>query len=338
MLKLTSRVVKTGAGTSKVYYITGTCPVTGDRIRRSTRCHSRQDAEAVLIKFQNRQREKAKFGVEGVATFSEAVVEYLAKGGEARYLEPLQLVLGKMPLREITDQDLTRGAAKFYPDAKPSTVVRQWYVPFIAVYKAAVRARMAVPREWARPKVPKRKLPELPSDEWLYQILKACPRLEQRAALLYMSFSGARASEVVRIKCRDYNAEQGVVILTDTKTGVARTTALPLMVNNILNLLPRGNPDAPLFGYASRYSLVRILRRAADRAGLPYYGPHKVGRHSFAKRFLASGNTLRELMDGGGWASVQAVMLYAHLERRRVDEAMRSVETPLGRWIEDKTD
>lgn len=338
MLKLKPRKIRTAQGVTSVYYITGTCPVTGERVRASTRCHSRADAEAHLVAFQHRQREKAKYGVEGVATFAEAVVEYLAKGGEARYLEPLVLHLGETALREITDQHLTKGAAKYYPKAKPSTVVRQWYVPFIAVYRAAVKARLAVPREWTRPKVPRRKLPELPSDEWLYTVLKACTKLEQRAALLYMSFSGARASEVVAIKCRDYDPQRRAVILTDTKTGVPRVTALPDLVNDVLALLPRDKPDAPLFGYSSRYSLVRILKRAAERAEVPYYSPHKVGRHSFAKRFLASGNTLRELMDGGGWQSVQAVMLYAHLEQSRVDDAMRSVKTPISGLLKgDKT-
>ncbi len=329
-LKLTPRDVKTAKGTVTVWYITGTCPLTREQFRTSTRCHRKSDAEAFLARLQDQQREKAKFGIAGVATFGEAVVEYLAKGGEARYLTPLTIYLGDTALRSITDQHLTRGAAKHYPKAKPSTLIRQWYGPFQSVWNAAVKARMAAPHEWAKPKVPKRKLPEIPNDEWLWTILKACTRLQQRAAIVYMSFSGARASEVVQIKCRDYDPARSLVILTDTKTDEPRVTHLPAFVNDALRMLPQDDPDAPLFGYATRYSLTRILRRAAKRAGVPYFSPHKVGRHLFAKRFLASGNSLRELMEGGGWASVHAVMMYAHLERGRVAEAVKSVSTSVG--------
>lgn len=328
-LKLKPRQVKTAKGTVTVWYIKGTCPLTGDRFRDSTRCHRKSDAEAYLARTIEQQREKAKFGIAGVATFGDAVVEYLAKGGEARYLKPISLHLGDLALRNITDTDLTRGAAKHYPKAKPSTLVRQWYGPFQSVWNAAVKARMATPHDWAKPKVPKRKLPEIPNDEWLWLVLKACTRLQQRAAIVYMSFSGARASEVVAIKCRDYDPERACVILTDTKTDEPRVTFLPAFVNDAMRLLPLDEPDAPLFGYASRYSLVRIIRRAAKRAGVQYFSPHKVGRHLFAKRFLASNNSLRELMDGGGWKSVHAVMLYAHLERNKVDDAVRSVRTSI---------
>lgn len=328
-IKLKPRQVKTAKGVSVVWYITGTCPLTGDRFRDSTRCHRKSDAEAYLAKVIEQQRDKAKFGVAGVATFGEAVAEYLAKGGEARYLTPLSLYLGDLPLRDITDQHLTRGAREHYAKAKPSTLIRQWYGPFQAVWNAAVRARMATPHEWAKPKVPKRKLPEIPNDEWLWTVLKACTRVEQRAAIVYMSFSGARISEVVRIKVRDYNPDLAVVVLTDTKTDEPRVTHLPTFVNDALKLVPKGDPDAPLFGYSTRFSLRTVLRRAAKRAGVPYFSPHKVGRHLFAKRFLASGNSLRELMEAGGWASVHAVMMYAHLERNKVAEAVRGVTTSL---------
>lgn len=328
-LKLKPRQIETPKGTVTVWYVTGTCPLTKERFRVSTRCHRKSDAEAYLAKTIDGQREKAKFGIAGVATFGEAVVEYLAKGGEARYLKPLSLYLGDMTLKDITDTDLTRGAAKHFPNAKPATLVRQWYGPFQSVWNAAVKSRMAVPHDWAKPKIPKRKLPEIPTDEWLWTVLKACTRVEQRAAIVYMSFSGARISEVVNIRARDYDPERAIIFLTDTKTDEPRVTYLPPFVNEALKLLPREDPEAALFGYSTRYSLRTVLRRAAKRAKVPYFSPHKVGRHLFAKRFLASGNSLRELMEGGGWKSVQAVMMYAHLERNRVADAVRGVSTNL---------
>lgn len=329
MLRLTPRRVATAKGPVTVYYITGKCPFTGEQFRQSTRCNRKSDAEIVLKATEDAQRDKAKFGLSGVATFGDAVEEYLAKGGEPRFLTKLVDAFGDTTLRTITDTDLTRGAAKAYPTAKPGTLIRQWYGPFQAVWNAASAARMAPERTWPKPAVGKRKLTRIPNDDWLLAVLRACTRLEQRAAILYMSFSGARASEVVAIKVRDYDPASGRIVLTHTKNDEARMTVLPPFVKAVIDLLPATDPDAPLFGYASRFSLTRIIKRAAKRANAEYFSPHKVGRHLFAARFLADSHSLRALMDAGGWRSISAVMVYAHLEARAVEAAVVGVSTPL---------
>ena len=83
------------------------------------------------------------------------------------------------------------------------------------------------------------------------------------------------------------------------------------------------------FGYASRFSLTRILKRACKRANVTYFSPHRAGRHAFAARFLADGHSLKALMEGGGWKTLNAVAVYSHLERSQVDRAMAGVTTPL---------
>lgn len=328
MLKLKPRKVRTAAGTITVYYITGKCPLTGEQFRTSTRCNRKGDAEAVLAATEDRQRDKAKYGVSGVATFGDAVEEYLAKGGEPRFLKLLTTEFGDTPLRKIQDTDLSRGAAKLYPKATAATLVRQWYGPFQSVWNAAADAKLCPARKWPKPKV-KRRLARIPTDDWLITVLRACSRLEQRAAIMYMSFSGARASEVVSIRCRDYDPVEGRIVLTHTKNDDPRVTVLPPFVKAVIDLLPRDDPNAALFGYASRFSLTRIIKRAAKRAKVEYFSPHKVGRHLFAARFLGDRHSLKALMDAGGWRSLSAVMVYSHLEKRVVEDAVVGVSTPL---------
>jgi integrase len=328
MLKLVPRRVKTAEGEQTVWYIKGTCQFTGEHFRTSTRCHRKGDAEVVLTATIERQRQIALLGsAAGLATFGEAVVEYIAKGGEARYLTPLNSALGDTPLREIEDTDLSAGAAKAYPGAMASTLVRQWYGPFQAVWNAAARAKMVHERTWTKPKV--KDMPvDYPTDDWLEKVIAACTRLEQRAMILDMSFSGMRAAEVVAVQHRQFDRAAGVIVANETKTD-GRTAALPPFIHEILLKLPEGKPKGPLFGYASRCSVNRILKRACKRAKVDYFSPHKAGRHAFAARFLADGNSLKALMEAGGWKSVTAVMRYAHLERKTVDAAVRSVSTPL---------
>ena len=248
-------------------------------------------------------------------------------GGEARFLTLIVQAFGNTPMREIEDTDLSEQAALAYPTATNATLVRQWYVPFIAVYNCAADARMTPPRKCKKPKVEETPV-DYPRDDWLLLVIAACALLAQRAVILFMSFSSLRASEVVRIRQRDYDPEGAYVSVYKTKTE-QRKIALPPFVNEVLKQLPRGRPSAKLFGYASRFSITRILKRACKRAKVEYFSPHKAGRHAFAARFLNDGNSLEALMEAGGWRSFSSVLRYAHLEAEVVDKAVAGVRTPL---------
>ncbi len=333
MLKLSARKVRTAKGTQIVWYITGTCQFTGDKFRASTRCHRKSDAEVVLTATIERQRQKALLGpAAGTRPFGDAVQHYLAMGGEARFLTPLVKAFGDTPMREIENTDLSAQAALAYPGRSDATLVRQWYVPFIAVYNCGVDAGLAPPKKFTKPKVASKDV-DYPGDDWLIKVVAACTRMEQRAAILFMSFSSLRASEVVRIRQRDYDPVAARVTVFKTKgpkgKPTSRNIALPPFVNEVLKLLPRDRPSALLFGYASRFSLTRILRRACKRAKVEYFSPHKAGRHAFAARFLKDGNSLKALMEAGGWRSFSSVLRYAHLEAKMVDKAVAGVSTPL---------
>ena len=119
-----------------------------------------------------------------------------------------------------------------------------------------------------------------------------------------MSFSGARSGEVINVLVKHYNPNTARVLIADTKNGDPREVLLPPFVNDAMRLLPMGNPEARLFGYASRFSLVKIIKRGCNRAKIQYFSPHKVGRHTFASRFLADGHSLKALQEAGGWRTI----------------------------------
>ena len=135
---------------------------------------------------------------------------------------------------------------------------------------------------------------------------------------------------VVRVLTRHYDPEAGRVLIADTKTDDPREVLLPPFVNEAMKLLDLSDPEAPLFGYASRFSLTRIIKRGCRRAGIAYFSPHKVGRHTFAARFLADGHSLKALQEAGGWKGIGAVVRYAHLERTQIQRSVASVSTQLG--------
>ena len=238
MLTLKPRKVTLVDGSERqVWYVKGTCPFTRQLIRVSTRCHRKGDAEAFLIQFERQRRDGARDGSFGRATFGEAIVGYLSKGGEARFLHPLNDEFGNTMLRDIEDTDLSRGAAKLYPNTSAATLVRQFYRPFQSVWRAAVRAKMAPPREFAKPKI-KKKSVKIPTDDWLISLLRAMTSINQRAVTLFMAFSGARASEAISVKVKHYNRHTGRIEIEHTKNDDPRNVLLPPFVREVIDLMP----------------------------------------------------------------------------------------------------
>jgi integrase len=62
------------------------------------------------------------------------------------------LHFGSRRLATITQSDLDAAAKKLFPSAKPETLTRQCYAPFIAVWNHAVRNEWAKERKWQRPR------------------------------------------------------------------------------------------------------------------------------------------------------------------------------------------
>lgn len=333
MLSLEKRKIKTSKSETFVYYIRGRCPYTKQDIRKSTKTGSREQASDILAIFLQKQRERALHGDVRVATFAEAAVNYLQGGGDGRFLDPLLDRFGTQAMADITDRHIADFASEFYAGRAPATVVRQVYVPIQAVWNAAAQSDppLALPRMFRKPKIERKVVAYAKSDDHLIAIIKAMPDIGHRAATLFASFSGARASEVVGVMVEDYDPHHGTILLTKTKNSDARLVHLPEFVNEACKLLNRDNAKSPLFGMKSRFNFYDAVKRASRDAGVPFLSPHRIGRHTFAARFLRDGNSLVALKQAGGWRSVGAVMQYAHLERSSVDAAVRNVSTPLAR-------
>lgn len=335
MLYLEKRKVKTAKGETTKYYIRGTCPYTGERVRKSTKAGSREQANDLLAVFQANQRERALKGDAFAATFAECVVHYLSPtvGGNDRFLDPLLDAFGTWRMSKISDAAISKFCEKHYPNAKPSTLVRQVYGPLQAVWNAAADADppLAQRRKLTKPKVVRPPIKYAKSDHHLEAILRKIPRAERRAGILFSSFSGARASEVCRVMPEDHDPEKGTIILGFTKNGNPRLAVLPAFVNDVISALPHDDRKAPLFGFPSRYEMYKTLKRAAKAAKVEFLSPHKIGRHTFAARYLRDKNSLAGLRKAGGWESLSAVSIYAHLEQDTVDETVRNVTTPLSR-------
>jgi integrase len=195
-----------------------------------------------------------------------------------------------------------------------------------AVMKHALKAEMpgTVYREIENPKI------EIVAPKWaaeghLEALLEASsPHL--RAWILVSTYTGLRASEMLRQIPPDYGLRPGWVNIGRTKNGTPAFVPLPpAAIEAVEAIMPEHN-DAPVFGYETVQGVNSALRRAAKRAEVPYLSTHQIGRHTFAARILGAGHDIKTLKEAGRWKKLQVVdKRYGHLEIRAVHDIMLKV-------------
>lgn len=199
-----------------------------------------------------------------------------------------------------------------------------------------------------RPPTPPRRLPRaLPVDQ-VVRLLEAAGSvraagagaplaLRDRALLEFLYGTGARISEAVGAAVDDLDAADGTAVLRG-KGG--RTRLVPLggyavealhayLIRARPGLVAAGRGTPATFvnvrgGALSRQGAWTILRRAAERAGLPVDGvdaisPHTL-RHSFATHLLDGGADVRVVQELLGHASVTTTQVYTLVTVERLRE------------------
>ena len=206
----------------------------------------------------------------------------------------------------------------------------------------------ADPSRDVRPPAPPRRLPRaLPVDAVVRLLETAGPvtatgdgaarALRDRALLEFLYGTGARISEAVGAAVDDLDVDEGAALLHG-KGG--RTRLVPIggyavealraylvRARPVLAATGRGTPAVFLNargGTLSRQGAWTILRRAAQRAGLPVDGPEAVSphtlRHSYATHLLDGGADVRVVQELLGHASVTTTQVYTLVTVERLRE------------------
>lgn len=308
-------------------YIRGT--VAGIYVDESTRTSDRARAEYLKTKLENEILDQSIYGAKKTATFADAAISYMQAGGEKRFITPLLKHFGTTSLLNITQHSIDHAAAVLYPNASPATRVRQVYTPMASIVKRAAKSGLCDYLEIQRPKVT-RKPVSIPHDKWWDAVeAKASPNLW--ALLVFMSNTGTRVSEALRLEWDDVDLEAGTALLGRTKNGKARQVNLNALVVVALagkraweqtGVGARFATDH-VFSFSGKRNVYRSLRATCERAGVPYHSTHPAGRHTFAKRILRAGHSLKLLQEAGGWASIRMpAENYGHLEGSQVRSAV----------------
>lgn len=186
----------------------------------------------------------------------------------------------------------------------------------------------------------KKSLPSVLSKNEIKQIIAQCSNLKHKCILSLIYSAGLRRSELIHLKLTSINSERGWIEIRGAKGKKDRYT---LLSANILTLLRQYykeyRPQYWLFEgnrvrtQYSASSIGKILREAAQKAGITKrVTPHML-RHSFATHLLEQGTDLRYIQELLGHGSSKTTEIYTHVSNRQIG----MIKNPLDDLFDDST-
>ena len=165
----------------------------------------------------------------------------------------------------------------------------------------------------------RKKLPEILSVTDVQSLLAQVGNLKHRCIVGLLYASGLRRAEVLALRPTDLDFSRRMVRIRQGKGNKDRYSILSkTLIPELMEYLQRYSPDHYLFespngGAYSASSVLKIVSRAARRAGIrKRVTPHML-RHSFATHLLDKGVDLRRIQVLLGHNSSKTTEIYTHV-------------------------
>lgn len=228
------------------------------------------------------------------------------------------------PLEEVTLRDLEAFREylvlqRHYSKNSVYTTVRGLTCLFRS-FGLAVADQLEPPRRPAR-------LPHYLTEEETHRLFEAVKESSRDSAIVHvLAFGGLRVSELCHLKLEDIEFERNLLHVRSGKGDKDREVVLEERSRAALDryLADRatggGEPSDRLFPVGP-VTVERIVRRAAQTAGIPRrVTPHML-RHTLATTLLSRGCDIRYIQKLLGHASVATTQIYTHVDTTALRDA-----------------
>jgi integrase len=255
-------------------------------------------------------------------TFAKAYLAYVGAGHPSPlYAENILEILGVMQCHSIDDAAVQEARKHIFKHkASPAYVNRHLYTPILAILRMALKeAAPSLQRPVGHADVTPI---EIPPDDWYAAVL---PHMSPpiRALVLVLATTGRRLGDALGRRPADFDSVAMTLMVGRTKSGDPLLIDLHPIVNAAIAALcvPKNEkrrkpsrahqttrPHTWLFRYGpgSASSVRREIKAACTDAGVPYFSPHKFGRHALSTRLLRAGKSLELVRRAGGWATIRS--------------------------------
>lgn len=316
-----------------VWWIDFTTP-NGRRIRESSRTEDKQAAQELLDRLKVRYWEQQRLGVKPDRSWKEAAIRWVKETshkrthrGDVAKLRYLDRYLGGLMLSQVTRDTIQEIGDRKADEASPATANRylalirailrcarddwEWvdHIPKVRLYRERGRRVRWITREEAD-----RLLAELPH------------HLHEMAA--FTLATGLRQRNVSYLKWNQVEMERHVAWIHPDESKSGRAIGVPLNASALAVLQRRvGKHSDYVFTYQGHP--VERCSTKAWHAALRRAGIDNFRWHTWASWHVQRGTSLQELLELGGWSTMDMVLRYAHLAADHLQAAAcRLDDTP----------
>lgn len=209
----------------------------------------------------------------------------------------------------------------------------------INAIKAYYEHVLGMPREYYDIKRPKKSLnlPNVLSENEVFNIINAPENLKHRAILTTIYSSGLRISELLNLRVVDIHSDEGYIYVKDSKGKKDRKTVLS---NHLLQLLreyyKKYRPSYWLFegvhgGKYSASSVTSIFRKAVIQVNANPWATVHTLRHSFATHCLQNNVHLRHIQNMLGHNNPKTTEIYT----KTIEINNKNITSPLDNLIKN---
>ena len=177
------------------------------------------------------------------------------------------------------------------------------------------------------------KLPTVISEQSILRMLEATKNIKHKCIIALLYSSGLRRSELLNLKKGDIDYERMMITVRGGKGNRDRVSLLSeTFMKTLIEYIRIYNPKYWFFEGSSKKkysgsSVLNIVKRAAQRAGIAQkVTPHTL-RHSFATHLLEHGTDVRYVQELLGHSSLKTTQIYTQIS----DASLRKITSPLDR-------
>ena len=197
-------------------------------------------------------------------------------------------------------------------------------------FSIILRRKFFINKEVKRSKKEK-KLPCVLTKDEVGRILASINNVKHKLILALTYSSGLRVSEVVRVKCQDFNFTGRLLHVRQAKGGKDRMTIISEKVGAVIEKYIKNKlPDDYIFTGRDNKRLTertvqKIFEKALDDAGIRKNASCHSLRHSFATHLLEAGVSIRYIQELLGHSRLETTQIYTKVANNNLS----TIKSPL---------
>jgi len=238
---------------------------------------------------------------------------------------------------EITQDDLKNFMAEKLSDRASSSTIL-----FLAAIKYAYSniLQKDITQNIKRPKK-ERKFPTVLTKKEVTTLIDSIQNKKSKLMVSLTYACGFRVSELINLKIENLNFEEKIGYVRQAKGKKDRIFNIPLSIfSNLQEQVEKqkqSNQEYLFTGPKSKLTdrnIQKIVRTAAQRAGLQkQVHPHTL-RHSFATHLLENGADIRIIQELLGHADLSTTQIYTHIS----SEQIKKIPSPIDSLMENEAE